>query len=174
MRQTCSTSGPASLIPFVRRADRRSGSASFDGWSATAKANVTSTVIRAARDTAVDEAFIAVLAASPVQRRFVADGTLTERALPACSGSACSLHSDCRLERPAFRSGRSAERRRRSLRSGVAPAKQASSDRSSRLSVEASRGLMTRLPIPNPKSEASRWCRFAATGHEARRSSLNL
>lgn len=62
------------------------GCASFDGWSATAKANVTSTVIRAARDTAVDEAFIAVLAASPVLRRFVADGRLTERALPVVLG----------------------------------------------------------------------------------------
>lgn len=63
-----------------------SGATSFAGWTVTAHASLSGPAVRAARDTAEDEAFVAAIAATPQLAHYVQGGKLSEKALPLVLG----------------------------------------------------------------------------------------
>ena len=62
------------------------GCADFEGWRGVARACVSATAVRHARETFEDEAFVTAVAASPSLGHFVEGGVLVEKALPVVLG----------------------------------------------------------------------------------------
>lgn len=62
------------------------GCADLEGWRVAARASVSATLLRAARETAGDERFVEALSASATMRVLVEDGALAERSLPVVLG----------------------------------------------------------------------------------------
>lgn len=62
------------------------GCADLEGWTVAARASVSATVLRAAREAASDGNFVAALSASQTLHVLVKEGELSERALPVVLG----------------------------------------------------------------------------------------
>lgn len=76
-----------SLDPIrAGRETAAAGRAVFEDWKGFARATVSTTIVRHARDLAEDEGFVAAVAASPSLGRLVSDGRLKEQALPFVLG----------------------------------------------------------------------------------------
>ena len=78
----------ATLLNPARAAGQAAavGCADLEGWKVAARALVSATVLRAARETGADESFVAALAASQTLHVLVEDGELAERSLAVVLG----------------------------------------------------------------------------------------
>src|SRR5215475_4497918 len=78
----------ATLLNPARAAGQAAavGCADLEGWKVAARASISATVLRAARETATDERFVAALSASETLQVLVENGELAERSLPVVLG----------------------------------------------------------------------------------------